>query len=113
MEVAKEAKASKSEIEIIAIDKSPRMMLLTDLNLGLDETLHFQKRVCDTLRPKEYDDFLPDSSADFIITNPPFGVTVDAGSYDLSSYETARSDNREASKGFLASSCFLSAAFRS
>ena len=107
MEVAKEAKASKSEIEIIAIDKSPRMMLLTDLNLGLDETLHFQKRVCDTLRPKEYDDFLPDSSADFIITNPPFGVTVDAGSYDLSSYETARSDNREASKRISSEFLFL------
>ncbi len=76
-------------IKLYGIDKSPRMMLLADLNAGPSPRTPFMKRVCDTLRPDEYSDFLANESVDIILTNPPFGVRVDNRSYDLSDFSVA------------------------
>ena len=96
MSAANRALASHIPIQLYGIDKSPRMMLLTELNIGASPALPFYNRVCDTLRPSEYSDFLCNDSVDVIVTNPPFGVTVDRRDYDLSIFCTAfRNDGRQ------------------
>ena len=76
-------------IQLYGIDKSPRMMLLAELNMGPSPSVSFKRRVCDTLRPSEYSDFLPKAAADIILTNPPFGVNIDGRTYDLTIFATA------------------------
>lgn len=93
MSAAKRALSKKIPIQLYGIDKSPRMMLLAELNMGSCSVVPFHKRVCDTLRPTEYSDFLNNNSADIILTNPPFGVTVDSRDYDLSIFSTATSND--------------------
>lgn len=89
MSAAHQSLAADIPIHLYGIDKSPRMMLLADLNMGPSPTVPFHKRVCDTLRPSEYLDFLRNDSVDIILTNPPFGVSVDGRTYDLSIFSTA------------------------
>ena len=89
MSAAHQSLAADIPIQLYGIDKSPRMMLLADLNMGPAPTVPFRKRVCDTLRPIEYLDFLRNDSVDVILTNPPFGVSVDGRDYDLSLFSTA------------------------
>ena len=94
MSAATRAKSTNVPVHLYGIDKSPRMMLLAELNMGPSPTVPFHKRVCDTLRPTEYSDFLNKDSADVILTNPPFGVTVDRRDYDLSIFSTATRNGR-------------------
>ena len=82
-------------IHLYGIDKSPRMMLLADLNMGPSPKVPFNKRICDTLRPNEYADFLCNDSVDIILTNPPFGVNIDGRTYDLSIFSTASSNKTQ------------------
>ena len=70
------------------IEKSPRMLLLADLNLGYHQGIRFRRACADALRqlgcPAAPFGLRP-QSVDLIITNPPFGVTVtrDTGIPDL------------------------------
>jgi len=80
-------------VRLHAIEKSPRMMLLADLNMGPSPRGNFFKLVCDALRPNEYADFVADNSVDVVLTNPPFGVNIDHRSYDLSLFSTAKDDS--------------------
>lgn len=84
---------SKASISILGIDKSPRMMLLSELNIGHAKPSAFKGFVADTLRHSEYDKSIAFGCADYVLTNPPFGVSVDPGSYDLSSFITAHGRN--------------------
>lgn len=84
-----QSKASKASISTLGIDKSPRMMLLSELNIGQVKSAVFNGFVADTLRHTEYDKSLAFGCADYVLTNPPFGVSVDPSSYDLSSFMTA------------------------
>ena len=95
MSAASKALKTTTPIHLYGIDKSPRMMLLADLNLGPSPPVAFNKRICDTLRPEEYTDFLCDESVDIILTNPPFGVNVDSRTYDLSIFATAATDGAQ------------------
>lgn len=90
LSAARKALATGSSIQLYGIDKSPRMMLLADLNMGPTPPVPFRRRICDTLRPEEYSDFLGGESVDVVLTNPPFGVNIDGGTYDLSIFATAR-----------------------
>ena len=92
LSAARKTLHARVPIHLYGIDKSPRMMLLADLNMGPSPSVPFEKLVCDTLRPNDYRHFLPDESVDIILTNPPFGVNVDGRTYDLTIFSTA-SDN--------------------
>ena len=90
LSAARKALATGSSIHLYGMDKNPRMMLLADLNMGPTPPVPFRRRICDTLRPAEYSDFLGNESVDLVLTNPPFGVNVDGRAYDLSIFATAR-----------------------
>ena len=89
LSAARKTLRTKVPIHLYGIDKSPRMMLLTDLNMGPSPSVPFEKLVCDTLRPSDYKHVLPAESVDVILTNPPFGVNVDGRTYDLTVFSTA------------------------
>lgn len=84
-----QSKAAKTSISTLGIDKSPRMMLLSELNIGHVKSSIFNGLVADTLRHAEYDKSVAFGCADYVLTNPPFGVSVDPNSYDLSPFMTA------------------------
>lgn len=84
-----QSKAAKASISTLGIDKNPRMMLLSELNIGHVKSSIFKSFVADTLRYAEYDKFVAFGSADYVLTNPPFGVSVDPSNYDLSPFMTA------------------------
>jgi len=73
-----QAKDGKKSIAVYGVDKSPRMLLLADLNLGHDAKTTFTRKLADSLfdlpngeRGFAYDSF------DLIVTNPPFGVYLE------------------------------------
>lgn len=92
LEATQKAVKENRAVTLLGIDKSPRMMLLADLNMGAEPERPFVKRVADTLRPSEYSDFAKDEAVDFILTNPPFGVNVDSSAYDLEKFETSKDE---------------------
>jgi type I restriction enzyme M protein len=85
-------------ISTIGIDKSPRMMLLCELNIGRVQSSVFSGFVADTLRYSEYNQSVKFGCADYVLTNPPFGVSLDSNSYDLSSFATACGRSRGSKK---------------
>ena len=95
LSAARKTLNARIPIHLYGIDKSPRMMLLADLNMGPSPKVPFNKRVCDTLRPKEYADFLCNDSVDIVLTNPPYGINVDGRTYDLSIFSTASSNGTQ------------------
>jgi type I restriction enzyme M protein len=82
---------SKQASEVFGIDKSPRMLLLADLNLGHFTKVKFTKQLSDSLKTTQSDE-----KYDVILTNPPFGVSLDARDYDFNSYLSCKD-----SKGYL------------
>lgn len=90
---AKCAISQSKNVTLYGIDKSPRMLLLADLNIGCDSRFLYKSTVADSLRPGEYNGMLPNRGVDYIVTNPPFGVTVDSRSYELDRYITAVAGN--------------------
>ena len=75
----------KRTSEVFGVDKSPRMLLLADLNLGHFPKVKFTKQLSDSLKAAESDE-----KYDVILTNPPFGVSLDARDYDFNSYLSCR-----------------------
>ncbi|KAF3978703.1 MAG: N-6 DNA methylase [Methylococcales symbiont of Iophon sp. n. MRB-2018] len=72
---------TNNKSKVFGIDKSPRMLLLADLNLGHFPKVKFEKRLTDSLRDTKIND-----EFDVIFTNPPFGVSLDARDYDFDNY---------------------------
>lgn len=83
-------------VSVYGIDKSPRMLLLAELNLGHLAGVDFQRRVCDTLSPhdllKSDQEWPKPGSVDVILTNPPFGVSISLSSRDRAYYTSIRND---------------------
>lgn len=79
---------SKRNPEVFGADKSPRMLLLADLNLGHLSNVTFTKKLSDSLKPVEID-----RKYDVILTNPPFGVSLDARDYDFNNYLSCKDSN--------------------
>jgi type I restriction enzyme M protein len=73
-------------------DKSARMLLLADLNLGHSRRAVFNRKLVDFLVQPGTRGWLEAGSVDMILTNPPFGVVIDAAAVDLSGYATAHSE---------------------
>lgn len=77
---------SKSkELTIYGIDKSPRMLLLADLNISHYSKVKFEKKLVDSLKENPFG-----KEFDFIFTNPPFGVSIDERDYDFSKLSTCK-----------------------
>lgn len=74
---------STANIRLHGIDKNPRMLLLADLNLTDHDGVDFQKSLSDSLRSDPFE-----ATFDLILTNPPFGVTLDARDYTDEHYRT-------------------------
>ena len=72
--------APTAPLTLYGIDKSPRMLLLAELNFGGSQDLLFRGECMDSLRELGREDHPPlnlrRNSIDLILTNPPFGVTV-------------------------------------
>lgn len=73
-------------------DKNPRMVLLAELNMGHFPGITFHRRVTDALFPDNENTYQwpTANSFDVILTNPPFGVTLDNTSFDLRQFQTCR-----------------------
>lgn len=78
MAAADKAAKNQHVVELFGIDKNPRMLLMSRLNLSARSTSGVHLRVSDTLRPMEHSAWLPDASVDVIVTNPPFGVKINS-----------------------------------
>jgi type I restriction enzyme M protein len=81
-------------------DKNPRMLLLADLNMRHLADVVFHRRLMDSLSGSstEGQTWLSPNSVDSVLTNPPFGVVLDAATYDLGQFETCRMPSGEVRK---------------
>lgn len=80
---------SKSKkLTVYGIDKSPRMLLLADLNIGHYSKVKFEKKLVDSLKENPFG-----KCFDFIFTNPPFGVSIDERDYDFGKLSTCKDAN--------------------
>lgn len=75
--------SGNKKLEVFGNDKSARMLLLADLNLGHFEKVKFSKKLSDSLKSSPFD-----NNFDTVLTNPPFGVSLDSRDYDFSNYRT-------------------------
>ena len=74
------------------VDKSARMLLLSELNLGHDKRTIYGRVLADSLYhppPTLFDEL--DEGFDYILTNPPFGVIVDRNKQDMTPFQTCKS----------------------
>ena len=85
----------KKNYEIWGTDKNPRMLLLSELNLGHVNGIIFNRRLMDSLFPTltSTETWPEENSFDCIFTNPPFGVILDNVSFDLRSFRTCIGKN--------------------
>lgn len=74
------------ESDIYGFDKNPRMLLLADLNFGHIKNIKFNKKLVDSLKNKDFE------KADYIFTNPPFGVNIDSRNYDFNDFYTCQDE---------------------
>lgn len=73
---------------VYGFDKNPRMLLLADLNLGHFPKVDFKKGLVDSIKsPNENNEY------DLILTNPPFGVSLDARDYEFQNFLTCQDEN--------------------
>ena len=79
-----------TQFEIWGTDKNPRMLLLSELNLGHIQNISFKRQLIDALFPisNESDTFPKYGMFDHIFTNPPFGVILDNLAFDLRKFKT-------------------------
>ena len=84
-------RSKKRKWRIWGVDKSARMLLLSELNLGHNKSIEYRRALADSLyqAPSSLFEGL-DGGFDFILTNPPFGVTVDRNKHDMRSFQTCR-----------------------
>jgi type I restriction enzyme M protein len=72
-------------------DVNPRMLLLSELNLGHLAGLNFRRELTDALASSEHrKGVASEGFFDLVLTNPPFGVVVDGATHDLRAYATCR-----------------------
>jgi type I restriction enzyme M protein len=82
------ANENARRISVWGTDKSPRMLLLAELNMGHFAEITFHRRAMDALFPEGA--WPRADSFDVIFTNPPFGVMLDSTSFDLRRFQTSR-----------------------
>ena len=84
-----------SKFDIWGTDKNPRMLLLSELNLGHIQNISFKSKLSDALFPifTESDESPKYGMFDHIFTNPPFGVILDNLAFDLRKFKTCVNKN--------------------
>lgn len=90
-EAAAFARTDDRQLAVHGIDKSPRMLMLADFNFGHFDGSAFNRAVGDSLAPfgsTGLPSWYRANSFDVILTNPPFGVSVDSRGHDFASYTT-------------------------
>lgn len=90
----RESRATK--LNAWGADKNPRMLLIGELNLGHFPGVTFHRAHMDSLTEpgaKHAKPWCRFGYFDFILTNPPFGVTVDTASAAFSAYDTIYSED--------------------
>lgn len=87
-------RSKKKKWCIWGVDKSARMLLLSELNLGHDKSVEYRRALADSLyqNPSKLFEEL-DAGFDFILTNPPFGVIVDRNKHDMTPFQTCKNSN--------------------
>ena len=84
----------RKEWRLWGADKSARMLLLSELNLGHNKNVDYRRALADSLYQDPSALFKEmDEGFDFILTNPPFGVAVDRNKHDMTSFQTCRNDS--------------------
>ena len=86
--------SQKTTQHVWGIDKSARMLLLSELNLGHDKAVQYQRALADSLYQSPSTLFEePQDGFDYIFTNPPFGVAVERNKHDMTPFQTCRDQN--------------------
>lgn len=89
-------KSTSREFHVWGIDKSPRMLLLSELNLGHNDKVRFWRELADTLHDSPLDIFNDVYEGfDYIFTNPPFGVVIDNDKHDATNFLTFKSQKNQ------------------
>ena len=74
---------------IWGIDKSPRMLLLSELNLSISRNINYKRTQADSLYESPATLFSGVKEGfDLILTNPPFGVVIDHNRHDMTQFLT-------------------------
>ncbi len=74
--------------EVFGFEKNPRMLLLSELNLNHYKTVKFHKNLTDSLQNSS-----SNNKFDIVVTNPPFGVSIDSKNYNFQSFKTCCDKN--------------------
>lgn len=91
-------------------DKNPRMLLISELNLGHFPSIVFERHLTDALF-SESSIWPKHDSFDVIFTNPPFGVTLDSSSHNLQYFKTCYTENGHIAKRQQSEVIFVEKAF--
>lgn len=85
----------KKQLTVWGSDKSPRMLVLADLNLGHDAKTRFRRQLADSLfdLPRINDDDFAYDSFDVVLTNPPFGVQLEHLATNGLKFQTCLDEN--------------------
>jgi len=85
----------QKQFAVFGSDKSARMLLIAELNLGHSRPIRFHHQVMDAFAPHPTAAWPAPDSFDLILTNPPFGVIVDCDAMKLSTLDTAKAPDGE------------------
>lgn len=79
-----------TDIHIFGADKNARMAMMAELNCSHQLSATFECAVADSLGNfgSDLPDWYQPGTFDLVLTNPPFGVTNEALSYNFAAYET-------------------------
>lgn len=80
------SKLRRNNYLLAGVDRSPRMLLMTQLNFGGDQRASIQLTCDDSLLPRVDNPLLIPGKYDVIATNPPFGVRLESKLPGLSGY---------------------------
>lgn len=77
-------------LSVWGVDKNPRMLLLSELNIGYENNCTFNRTLDDFLFPGNTKklNWLKPNHFDYIFTNPPFGVILESNHFDFADHAT-------------------------
>lgn len=107
IEAARQATPT-GKLRLHGIDKNPKMLMLAELNMGHQRLVKFSRALGDSLKPY-FEEGLPawygPGKFDFVLTNPPFGVTVDSRAHEFGAYATCEGLSSQVSEVIFAERC--------
>lgn len=100
IEAARQA-TPNGKLRLYGIDKNPKMLMLAELNMGHQRLVRFSRALADSLKPY-FEEGLPPwygpNKFDFVLTNPPFGVTADSRAHEFGAYATCEGMSAQVSE---------------